>query len=168
MTLRLVKTATLRGRVAGVLWVSAWMFLLYLVVRPWLDLGGLVGERMRWLEGFVLVAGLLAGHTVGEYGRELAGPGSGRSHATLLRFVLSIPAAVTAAILVALRLMEQGDPIGIVLTGFLAHCAGFDFGFGAIPLIQGRSYRFRGPIDPDPMTEREADGESEFHWWHGY
>jgi len=151
-----------------VIWVAAWAVLLYLVVRPWLDLGGLVGERMRWLEAFVLVAALLAGHTAGEYGREVSGPASGRSHATLLRFVVLIPATLTATALVVLRLIEQHDLTGIVLTGFVAQWAGFDFGFGAMPLIQGRSYRFRGPIDRDPLTEQDTEGDSDFNWWHGY
>lgn len=159
--------AAVRGRAAGTLWVALWFGVLYLVVRPWLDLGGLVGERLRWCEGFVLAAGLLVGHTVGAYGRDVSGPGRGRSHATLLRFVLLGPATLTAIVLVALRAIGLEEPIGIVLTAFLATWAGFDLGFGALPLIQGRCYRFRGPIDPAPADESEIDREDDFPWWHG-
>ncbi len=60
-------------RLIGLTWLLAWSGLLYLSVRPWHDLGGLVSERSRWLVRFALYAGLAAGFTAGEIVRGPAG-----------------------------------------------------------------------------------------------
>ncbi|MHC4991398.1 MAG: hypothetical protein ACYTGC_10490 [Planctomycetota bacterium] len=148
-------------RLTGWLWIAIWAGVLYLVAEPWTHLGGLVPERLRWLEWFVLAIGLLLGMTIGGFGRDAARPGSGRSHARLLR-VLWLPQACLAALaLVVLAWWGESDPIGIVLTAFLAYWAGLDLGFAALPLVQGRPYSFRSPIEPDPETWDGVDWDYE-------
>ena len=142
------KARLLRG--AGWLWTAAWVGVLYLVTYPWKHLGGLVSEQLRWTEWFVLGIGFIAGSTVGVFCRDAARPGTGRSHASLLRFVWLPVAATTAAAMLTLVCVGQRDAIGVVLTAFLAYWAGLDLSIGAVPLMQGRSYSFRRAIEPLP------------------
>ena len=146
------------GRLTGALWVSAWFIVLRLVANPWQDLGGLVSERLRWLEWFVLGMGLIIGHGVGSFGRDACHRESGRCHAALLRYLLTPLGLVAAFVLVTLKIADKPDWIGIVLTGLLAYWAGLDLAFGALPLLTGKSYRFTQPLDQDPPA-REEDAE---------
>jgi hypothetical protein len=130
---------------------------LYLVTCPWKHLGGLVSERLRWAEWLVLGMGLIAGSTVGVFCRDAARPGTGRSHAGLLRFIWLPVAATAAAGMLALVCVGLHDPVGVVLTAFLAYWAGLDLSIGAVPLMQGRDYRFRGSIDPDLDEPHETE-----------
>lgn len=147
----------LTRRVAGWGWIAAWAAALRLVASPWRDLGGLVDERLRWLERVVLGAGLMLGWLAGTLGRRAARPGTGRSHATLLRRLLLPVGALAAAGMLALRLADKPDPIGVVFTAFLAFWAGTDVAFGAWPLVTDRSYGFSTPIEP--AGEEETTGE---------
>jgi len=140
----------LARRVAGFVWLLIWIFMLYLVAAPWRELGGIVDERLRWLEWFLLLVGLSVGFTVGRFGRDVAGPGTGRTHIHFLRFLLYPLALLTALALVALTLMDERDPIGVVVTAFLAYWAGMDLAFGAVPLMEGKSYRLTRPLDAEP------------------
>ena len=133
-------------RAAGWLWLIAWLLLLCCLHSPWRQLGGLVGERLRWLERFVLPVALIVGCMAGKLGRDAARPGSGRCHAGLLRLLLLPPAALTAAALVVMRLLGLHDQIGVAFIAFMAYWAGLDIAFGAYPLMEGRHYAFRGPI----------------------
>jgi hypothetical protein len=137
-------------RAAGWLWAAAWVGVLYLVTYPWKHLGGLVSEQLRWTEWFVLGMGFIAGSTVGVFCRDAARPGTGRSHAGLLRFVWLPVAATTAAAMLALVCAARRDAIGVVFTAFLAYWAGLDLSIGAVPLMQGRDYSFRRAIEPLP------------------
>jgi hypothetical protein len=136
-------------RAVGVLWLALWIAVLYAVAAPWRALGGVVDERLRWLEWFVLVCGLPIGFTVGRFGRDLAQRGLGRSHLELLRCLLYPLALLTAAALVVLTLIGRRDPVGVVVTALLAYWAGMDLAFGAVPLMEGRSYRLTRPLDPE-------------------
>lgn len=155
-------------RAAGLSWLAAWIVLLYGVSAPWRELGGIVDERLRWLEGFVLVVGLVAGFTLGRFGRDAAGPGSGRTHLDVLRYLLLPVAALTAVALLALTWMAMPDPVGVVVTGFLAYWAGLDLAFGAVPLLDGKPYHLSRPVDPEPEV---PPGRSSAPWdppWERY
>ena len=151
-------------RAAGWLWAGAWSVILFTVHAPWSELGGLVSERLRWTEWFVLSTALLVGQCVGSYARHAARAGTGRSHAGLLRWLLLPQAAAVAAALVVLRLYGPDEVIGVVATGFLAYWAGLDLAFAAWPLMTGRSYRFRAGIDPDPVIETGDQVEEDAGW----
>ncbi len=137
-------------KLAGACWILSWTALLYLVAAPWRGLGGLENERLVWLEWLVLMAGLSVGATVGRFGRDFVLEGWGRTHARLLRIVLYPAGIVTAACLLVLAALEARGAIGVATTGFLAYWAGLDIAFAAVPLLEGKSYRFRRPLDPEP------------------
>jgi hypothetical protein len=140
------------GRLTGALWASAWFSVLWLVTSPWQDLGGLVSERLRWLEWFILGMGLIIGHGVGGFGREACHRESGRCHAGLLRYLLYPVGLSAALVLVTLKIAGKPDWVGIVLTGLLAYWAGLDLAFGALPLLAGKVYQFNKSLDLDPLT----------------
>jgi hypothetical protein len=146
-----------KQRLAGGAWLAIWCVVLYGVASPWRRLGGVVDERLRWLEWFVLMSGLAIGFTIGRAGRDAAQAGWGGTHARFLRFLLYPIAALTAISLVVLTLIDQRGPIGVVSSGFLAYWAGLDLAFGAVPLMEGKSYRFERPLDPDPIAGGAAD-----------
>ena len=148
--------AQLARRVAGTIWLAAWVVVLWVVVSPWTDLGGLVDERLRWLEWFVLFTAVPVGLTVGTFAREAAGPGTGWSHLDLLRILLYPVGALTACALIVVAVLKHHDVIGVVVTAFLAYWAGLDLAFGAIPLLNGRSYRLARPLDPEPDRDTES------------
>lgn len=152
-----------RRRLAGGIWLAAWISVLYLLAAPWRDLGGVEDERLRWLEGFVLLAGVSMGFTLGRFARDMAVQGTGRTHAQLLRFVLYPPAILTAAALVALSVLGERGAVGVTATGFLSYWAGLDLAFGAVPLMEGRPYAFDRPLDVDP-EELEEPARSEDSW----
>jgi hypothetical protein len=145
----------LRG--AGWLWILAWGAVLWSVALPWQYLGGLVDERLRWLERFVLGAGLVVGWQAGVLGRRAARPGSGFFHLRLLRRLLWPQASLTAVGLLFLYVTRNSDPIGIVTTAFLSYWAGLDLAFAAWPLVRGEPYSLTGSID----TAVESDAETE-------
>lgn len=151
-------------RVLGWVWLAAWIVVLYLVAAPWRELGGLEDERLRWLEWFVLVTGLPVGFTMGRFARDAAVREARRTHARLLRFLLYPPAALTAVSLIALSVGGERGPIGIVVTAFLAYWAGLDLAFGAVPLMEGKSYRFDRALDPEPEPRAKAPSEPDDVW----
>ncbi len=122
-------------RLAGWVRLGVWAGGLYLVDRPWRDLGGCVSERLRWLEKFALMSGLLFGITVGWMALDLLGPGTGRRRGTVLRYLFYPAASVTAVTMGTMAIVGMDDPIGVVLTAIVAYGAGVDVSFGAIPLI---------------------------------
>jgi hypothetical protein len=63
------------------------------------------------------------------------------------------PAVVAAIALVALATGGERGPVGVVATAFLSYWAGLDVAFGAIPLLEGRSYAFDRPLDSDGDAE---------------
>jgi len=148
-------------RATGIVWLAAWALLLYAVVSPWGELGGLVDERLRWLERFVLGAALLLGGFVGSCARQACRPGTGRTHAMLLRPLLFPVLLAGALALIALRLAGLREAIGILVTGLLGYWAGFDAVLAGLPLWAGRPYRFNGPIEPDPAPVRQPAGRED-------
>jgi hypothetical protein len=136
-------------RAAGFVWLAAWMAVLWGVAAPWRHLGGIESERLRWLEAVVLLGGLILGATLGRFGRDAVLRGGGRTHAGLLRFVLYPPAALAAAGLIVLTALGQRGAAGVLVSALLAYWAGLDIAFGALPLMEGRSYRFDAPLDPE-------------------
>ncbi|MCP3978745.1 MAG: hypothetical protein GY716_05365 [bacterium] len=143
---------------AGWVWLCAWGVLLWVVVSPWRELGGLVSERLRWVEWLVLCVGFLGGFTLGGLGRDLCASGSGWTHALILRCWVIPVAGCAAVAMVVLSWLGSTDEIGVALTALLAYWAGLDVGIAALPLMQGRDYRLRAPIDEDsapPESERD-------------
>lgn len=135
-------------RLAGWLWILSWAVVLWLLVSPWRELGGMVSERWRWLEWLALGWGPVLGCHVAGMGRLAAKPGTGLSHARLLRRLLVAPAALIAATLLVLRCLRHEEAIGVLVTGFLAYWAGLDLALGGWPLARGEPYSFRGPLPP--------------------
>ena len=149
----------------GALWTGAWFLVLWAVVSPWDDLGGIVSQRLRWLERFALAMGLIAGSTAGGYARDACRPGTGRTHRRLLRLLLMPQATATALVLIVLARYGHEPGIGIATTGFIAWWAGVDLAIGAWPLLGGRDYRFHGPIAADPEPDADpADQASGDPW----
>jgi len=136
-------------RPIGWLWFAAWAVILNVAHRPWHELGGLLSERMRWLERFVIGAAFMIGCYVGSYARDAAQSSTGRTHFSLLRYIWTPPAALAAAAMLVFELRGDWPRILLVLAGFLAYWAGLDASLGAWPLVGGRHYSFRGPIECD-------------------
>jgi hypothetical protein len=63
--------------------------------------------------------------------------------------------------LIALSIVGERGPIGVVATAFLSYWAGLDVAFGAVPLMEGRSYAFARPLDPDD-SDADADAAPDF------
>ena len=152
-------------RVAGAAWCTIWLLLLWAVLAPWDHLGGIVSQRLRWLERFALAFGLIAGTTAGGYARDACRPGSGRTHRRLLRVLLLPQALVAAVALMRLAAADHEPGIGIVTTAFLSWWAGVDMAIGAWPLLGGRPYRFDGPIPADPVVDGDDDEDPETERW---
>ena len=100
-------------RLAGWLWIAAWCALLWLVVAPWTDLGGVVGERWRWLNRLALGVGLVVGGEVGSLGRRAARPATGLCHARLLRRTHLLPGLLVAGGLLVLQVLAMDEAIGV-------------------------------------------------------
>ena len=126
------------GPVLGTAWLALWGIALHAVASPWEDLGGLVCERLRWLERFVLFSGLVVGYGLGGWVRQVRPPTSAHAYFRSLRLLVYPAGVLTAAGLVASRLSGATDATGVVFTGFLAYWAGADAAHGAIPLLNGR------------------------------
>lgn len=158
-------------RFLGLLWLAVWIVVLYAVAAPWRELGGFVQEQMRWLEWFVLMACLSTGFTVGRLGRLSAGTRGHPGHHGFLRWLLYPIAGLTAAGLVALRWWGMDAPIGIAVTGFLSYWAGLDFGFAAVPLLDGEPYRFRETSSRSRWVRSAARARTASGWlppWERY
>ena len=143
-------------RLAGAAWLAAWCGVLWAVAAPWRNLGGLESERLRWLEWWALCAGIALGYTMGCGARDWAKSGIGRSHARAIRVALYPPGLVAAIALVGLACVGERGPIGVVATAFLSYWAGFDSAFGAVPLMEGKSYAFTRPLEPDDAVGRRS------------
>ena len=151
-----VRSHPIVRRIAGGIWLAAWCGVLWAVAAPWRNLGGLESERLRWLEWWALCAGIALGFTMGRGARDWARSGVGRTHALALRVALYPPGIVAAIALVALSFVGQRGPVGIVATAFLSYWAGFDVAFGAVPLMEGGSYAFNRPLDPDDADDTDV------------
>jgi hypothetical protein len=92
--------------------------------------------------------------------RDWVRSGVGRTHARALRVALYPPGLVAAIALVALSAGGERGPVGVVATAFLSYWAGLDVAFGAVPLIEGRSYAFARPLDPDDDDDDDDERRS--------
>lgn len=126
-------------RAAGGAWLALWCAALYAVAAPWRELGGLVDERLRWLEWCVLFNGLAVGYTLGRWAREPATRLDLRGYVVLVRYLLYPALGLAALMLAALTAIDRRDPVGVVVTGLMAYWAGLDVAFGAVPLMEKRS-----------------------------
>jgi hypothetical protein len=126
------------------LWLAGWSALLWVVHSPWRGLGGLVSERLRWLERFVLAAGLIVGSGLGEI---VCGAAESRFvRARRVRMLLYPAAVVGAGVMTVLRLTGRNDLIGVVLTGLVSFIGGAWMAFvGGGPTIPPGRDRGRPP-----------------------
>ena len=114
------------GRLGQWSWIAGWCWLLWLVVRPWNELGGVVSERLRWCEHAACGLGLIVGYTAGDLARLGDGHCGRRGHRA--RWLL-YPALTVALLAVAwLRGSGRDDAIGVAFTGWLAYTAGASTG----------------------------------------
>lgn len=160
MAPQFVRRRPVLGRIAGFAWLTTWCGVLWAVAAPWRNLGGLESERLRWLEWWALCSGIALGFTLGRGVRDWAQSGVGRTHAKALRIAFYPPGFVAVLSLIALSVTGERGPIGVVTTAFLSYWAGFDIAFGAVPLMEGRSYAFNRPLDPD---DDDVETTPEFH-----
>jgi hypothetical protein len=96
------------------------------------------------------------GFTLGRGARDWVRSGVGRTHARALRVALYPPGLVAALALIALSIADERGPVGVVATAFLSYWAGFDVAIGAIPLMEGESYAFNRPVEPDDAADRRS------------
>lgn len=143
----------LARRCAGYAWLASWCAVLYAVAAPWRRLGGLEPELLRWLEWWALCGGLAVGYAAGRAARDWALGGIGRTCAAALRVVFYPPTLLTAVALVVLSIAGERGPIGVAVTAFLSYWAGMDVALGAVPMMDGRSYRLLRPLDPEAAAE---------------
>ena len=122
-------------RAAGWAWLVLWIGTLRLASDPWRRLGGIVDERLRWLEWVALVIGIPIGFTAGRYALERAEARDVSTYVHAARRVWFPLAVSTAAVMSALYVAGACDPIGVVLTAFLSYWAGADVAMGVLPLI---------------------------------
>jgi hypothetical protein len=140
-------------RIAGTVWIATGLLLVAYLLQLWSRLGGIVDERLRWWARLGLLAGPVLGYFAGIEAREMAGWGSGRSHAVLLKLFWIPPASLTAFSCLAMTLAGAHDESRAVFGAFLAYWAGFDTGIAAWPLACGRPYRFLRDIPPEDPGE---------------
>ena len=143
-------------RAAGWLWLSVWVAVLWAVSAPWGDLGGVVHERLRWLQSVALYTVPPAGFTAGQLARDVARSDPRWTHARTVRFVLYPPLLAAALVMAVLQALGLPDAAGVVLTGVLAYWAGLDAAFAAWPLARGQDYGFTRALNAD-----EESGEEE-------
>ena len=145
-------------KASGLARAGGWLWLLWTFHAPWRELGGLVGERTRWAERVVLGLGLILGMAAGSQARVWSAPSTGLDHAWFLRWIHAPAGTAVAVALVALEARGEWRTVLILVNGWLALCAGFDFEIAARPLVEGRDYRFRGPVeDAEDEDEPEED-----------
>ena len=140
----------------GALWLAFWALVLHGIDRPWRELGGLLSERMRWTERFVLGAALIAGCLAGSVVRD-ATRDAGRSATArqLLRRAWLLPSASVAVVLVWLELRAAWPSILLVLAGWLGYWSGLDAACWAWPLL--RPERVEDLEDLEDLEEAKKD-----------
>lgn len=148
-------------RVVGALWLGAWGVALVFLLDLWSKLGGLVDEHVRWCARMGLALGPVVGWALGLHARELAGWGSGRSHAGLLRLFWIPPGAIVAIALAGLTVEGRHDEARALFGTLCGYWAGFDAAIAAWPLLCGRPYRFIRDIPPEVASE-ENDPDPSF------
>ena len=155
-------------RVAGAVWIATGAFAIASLLYLWSRLGGIVDERVRWWARLGLLAGPVLGYYAGIHAREMAGWGSGRSHAGLLRLFWIPPASLTALACLMMTFGGSHDEARATFGAFLAYWVGLDTAIAAWPLACGRPYRFLGDIPPEeipstsgPVLKREDAGSYE-------
>jgi len=117
-----------------VLRIVLWAAILQAADRPWRELGGLLSERMRWLERIVLGGALVAGWVAGLPPPDDA-PRQPRSM-LLRRIPWLAPGAVVALALVVLEICGLWKWVLLLFAGWLAYWAGLDLAGGAWPLLR--------------------------------
>lgn len=122
---------TMKSRLLGWARIAGWVALLALLHDPWGDLGGIVPERVRWLERAVLGAALVLGGLIGAEGAARDG-----RPASFVRAALTAPAGCVAAALIAQTVAGRWAAVGITVVGLAAYCAGFDLFFAVFPRMR--------------------------------
>ncbi len=114
------------GKTLALLRTAAWAGLLYAVAQPWSSLGGLVDERFRWWEWFVVWILPAVGFALAGLVRDLVPQASIRR--------LLYPALGPAGLAITLLAwLGQRELVGIVVTAWLAYSAGVDVAWNVAP-----------------------------------
>jgi hypothetical protein len=137
-----------RRTIVGCVWLIGWAVLLGVAHRPWHELGGLISERMRWLERLVLGAGFVVGCFVGSWVRDSGRRVTGRPYAAWLCYVWVSPAALAATGMIVMSPIDWRWTL-LILVALLSYSAGLDSTVGAWPLVTGRPYHFLRRISAD-------------------
>jgi hypothetical protein len=116
----------MRALAAAWLQAAAWLVLLYLVASPWRDLGGIVGERLRWLLRVGVAGGLWAGFVAADaLLRFTPAPAERPCRSPRVLRALYYPPAIGAALAMAvLEACGAEDGAGAVLAALVAYGAG--------------------------------------------
>ena len=144
------------------MWLLVWAALLWTIDSATQGLGSWLDERLAWATRAALLAALWIGSGVGMLARDRAGWGRGRSHAALLKTHWTPPLAAVALAMVVLRLCGMHEHLRIALALGAGYAAGFDATIGALPLLDGRGYRFLRSMPPDEtdhLRRRAGDGD---------
>jgi hypothetical protein len=126
---------------AACAWAALWWAVLFAVALPWRHLGGLVDERLRWLERVVLLSSLWLGFCAARWGAPAQADGAANTRLGL-RLLFYPPAILSAVGIVTLRLMGAVDAVGIPLTALAAWGAGVWVGRG--DLVRQRCEKLLG------------------------
>ena len=149
-------------RIAGYLWLISWTIVLGAMAAPWLDLGGIESDFMRWMESVVLGMGVIFGFTIGRFARDAAERNPSRTHATLLRVAVYPAGAIAAIALIVLGWAGERGAVNVVTTALLSYWAGFDVAFAALPLMFGQPYAFDRALPSEvleaPVRRRDDGG----------
>jgi hypothetical protein len=150
-------------RAQGWLRLGAWLVLLYAVHFPWDSLGGIVSERLRWMERFAIAGLFQVGCVIGSFADEA------RHRGQAATFWLALVTPLVVAML-ALAVFEfRAEPYRglVVFNGVLSLCAGFDVRRAAWQRMHGRPplasilesrpirQRSRSPLDR-PTADRRG------------
>ena len=133
-------------RLLGWATVAVWAALLLALHAPWRALGGIAGERLRWLERWALAGGVIVGAWAGAELRSRGG--------RLVRPALLAPVAAAALAALGLELAGAGLGALVAASAATAYVAGFDVGYRIWPVSLARPVESeeseRGEeLDPD-------------------
>lgn len=121
---------------AGLLWLCVWAVVLFEADRPWRELGGLLGERMRWLERFVLGSAFVVGCLVGTLARDATGDAESHRPIPLPRRAWLVPSLCVVVAMIGLESRGAWPWVLLLLAGWLAYWCGLDVSRGAWPLLR--------------------------------
>jgi hypothetical protein len=125
-------------RCCGALSTAISIGLVWALARPWQDLGGLVSERLRWLENWVTLTGAVVGFTLARAAEELGSPDRPARVGRLLSALLYPVALAATGSLLVLEVRGAEEAASIVTSALVSYGAGVVHALVGLPLLQGR------------------------------